>query len=273
MTNLESILNEYATTIGGVEANQHERFNQYAIVHHSNAIENSTLTFDETTLILEYNQSPSGRPLHDIFMAKDHFDALVYILSLAKNKTELSHEIIHSIGSKIMKNTGGLVTGLNGSFDSSTGDYRTVLVRAGESVFPDPKKVEPMMNELILNINESINKPKSIDDRFNLSFDVHFQAVSIHPFGDGNGRFSRLLMNYIQAYHHLPLIYLFAEDKLAYFNALKETRRQEDLQIFRDYMLEVTFKCLNHQINEYKNIPNSMISKDKDNGKFISVVF
>jgi hypothetical protein len=38
MTNLESLLNEYNTTIGGVEAGKHERFNIYANVHHSNAI-------------------------------------------------------------------------------------------------------------------------------------------------------------------------------------------------------------------------------------------
>jgi Fic family protein len=273
MSKIESLLAEYNSTIIEVEQNQHERFNQYTIVHHSNEIENSTLTLDETTLILEHHQSPAGKPMHDVFMATNHYDALRYVLALAMDKAPLSHEVIQKIGAKIMKNTGGEVQSINGLFDNSLGDYRTVIERAGESIFPDPKKVQPLMNELIMNINQSIQEPKTIEEKFNLSFDVHFQAVSIHPFGDGNGRFSRLMMNYIQAYHDLPLMYLFAEDKQAYFNALKETRASENLQVFRDYMTEATLKCLNQQINDYKNPSKNLKEKDKDNGRLISVLF
>ena len=106
-----------------------------------------------------------------------------------------------------------------------------------------------------------------------MSFDTHFQAVSIHPFGDGNGRFSRLLMNYIQAYHQLPIVYLFAEDKQSYFEALKETRQKEELDIFRGFMEEATEKCLRNQIEEYKNTTKNLREKDDKNGRFISILF
>ena len=69
MMTLIDIVNEYQATISKVDVQQHEQFNRYAMVYHSNAIENSTLSLDDTTLILEHQLTPSGKPLHDILMA------------------------------------------------------------------------------------------------------------------------------------------------------------------------------------------------------------
>lgn len=270
---LTDIVNEYQATISKVDLQQHELFNHYAMVYHSNAIENSTLSLDDTTLILEHQLAPSGKPLHDIFMAKDHYDALVYVLDLAKTRNALSHEVLQTLASKILKNTGGIVKHVSGDFDTSLGDYRTVIVRAGESIFPDPKKVFALMNDLINQINENISKPITLDEKYNLSFDAHFQAVSIHPFGDGNGRFSRLLMNYIQEYHGLPLIYPFVEDKQAYFNALVETRKANDVEIFRAFMIQTTIKFLKHQIDSYLSNAYGISDRNISKGKFLSLIY
>ena len=273
MITLIDIVNEYQAAISKVDVQQHEQFNRYAMVYHSNAIENSTLSLDDTTLILEHQLAPSGKPLHDILMAKDHYDALVYVLDLAKTRTALSHEVLRTLAAKILKNTGGIVRHISGDFDTSQGDYRTVIVRAGESIFPKPKKVFALMNDLIHQINENINKPITLVEKYHLSFDAHFQAVSIHPFGDGNGRFSRLLMNYIQEYHGLPLIYPFVEDKQAYFNALVETRKANDIEIFRAFMTQTTIKFLKHQIELYQNYTHTIKDGNISNGKFLSILY
>ena len=69
-----------------------------------------------------------------------------------------------------------------------------------------------------------------------LAADVHYNFVNIHPFGDGNGRTSRLLMNYIQLYHNEPLIKIFTEDRTEYIDALNETEEKENLEIFREFI-------------------------------------
>lgn len=86
----------------------------------------------------------------------------------------------------------------------------------------------------------------------NLSFDAHFDLVTVHPFYDGNGRTSRLLMNYLQQRNNLPLGLVFKEDKTDYFEALIETRKQED--IFRGFMHAQYQKLLIQEIDKFKEV-------------------
>jgi Fic family protein len=71
---------------------------------------------------------------------------------------------------------------------------------------------------------------------------AHYQLVSIHPFADGNGRSSRLLMNYIQAYHSEPLTVVFKQDKLDYYNALQSTRQTNNIEVFFEFMFDQAAK-------------------------------
>ena len=75
--------------------------------------------------------------------------------------------------------------------------------------------------------------------------------VSIHPFADGNGRLSRLLMNYVQHYHKIPLTAIYLENKSDYFTALEDTRNKKDITIFRKFMFDQTTKNLLEKIEEF----------------------
>jgi len=79
-------------------------------------------------------------------------------------------------------------------------------------------------------------------------FKVHFDFVSIHPFGDGNGRASRLLMNFVQCYFGLPLSIVFKQDRIKYINALEDARSKENLKPFYDFMNKQYAKFLNAEI-------------------------
>jgi len=225
-----------------------QKFNQFAIVHHSNSIEGSTLTKEETFLLLENRLTPKNKPLEYSFMAIDHFDALKFVLELAKLKKNISVEDLQRVSAKLMKNTGSKISSIAGDFDASKGDFRLVTVRAGVSTFMDYKKIPQRILELVSYINEEIKKVNGFESVYNLAFDVHFQLVSIHPFADGNGRISRLLMNYIQSYHNQPLTVVFDEDKSDYYQMLVETREKEDITVFRNFMFSQTEKFFNQQI-------------------------
>ena len=106
-----------------------------------------------------------------------------------------------------------------------------------------------------------------------LSFSAHFDLVSIHPFYDGNGRTSRLLMNYIQACHGLPLAIVFKEDKADYYVALQETRKQEDMQVFYAFMFGQYRKHLEQEIASYTQVMSHKAEPKKGKGSGYSLFF
>jgi len=87
-----------------------------------------------------------------------------------------------------------------------------------------------------------------------ICFDAHFDLVSIHPFYDGNGRTSRLLMNYLQAYFNLPLSIVFKEDKTSYFEVLQQIRKEENIELFREFMLGQYSKYLQVEIEKFQSL-------------------
>lgn len=246
----------------------YEKFNYYAIVHNSNSIEGSTLTLEETSLLLDKQLTPSSKPLRDTYMALDHFNALNYIFEKAKNKDKLSEDILKNSSALIMKNTGGYISAMAGDFDSSEGEYRKLSATAGNRMFIDYKKVPSYTAELIKLVNESIDKSNDFIKVNTLSFDAQYQLLSIHPFADGNGRLSRLLMNYIQIYHNYPPTIIYQEDKTKYYQALEDTRKKEDLNIFRHFMFDQTKKYLKGQIKLLEQKP-----KEKKNKKGFSFLY
>jgi Fic family protein len=86
----------------------HEKFNEYSIVHHSSSIEGSTLTEVETRLLLEEDITPKGKPLMHSLMVKDHHSAIRYVLDAASAKKAVTVEFIQQINALVMKNTGSV---------------------------------------------------------------------------------------------------------------------------------------------------------------------
>ena len=69
----------------------------------------------------------------------------------------------------------------------------------------DARKLPAALDALLKEINSGIEKAKTIRQVYDLSFQTHYQLLLFQPFGAGNGRVARLLMNYVQHYHALPL--------------------------------------------------------------------
>jgi Fic family protein len=255
----------------------YDRFNQYAIVHHSSSIEGSTLTENETRLLLEEGITPGGKPLEHSLMVKDHYDALLFVLDAARNKQKADIAFIQAINAKVMRSTGSLYQTVFGEVDASKGSFRKGNVSAGGNYFVNFEKVETYTSEFVKSLQENLIKTETITDQLKLAFSAHFDLVSIHPFYDGNGRTSRLIMNYIQAYFHLPLAIVYKEDKSEYFTALQEARKQEKVDPFYNFILQQYQKFLLHEMQQFRLDMNKSLDlkkkEKKENNSGFSLFF
>ena len=83
-----------------------DKFNHFAIVHHSAAIEGSTLTEVETQLLLDENMTPKGKLLDHSLMVSDHYNALKFVLEPANISRKVSLQFICEVNAQVMKRKG-----------------------------------------------------------------------------------------------------------------------------------------------------------------------
>ncbi len=246
-----SLIEEYTTLSKGVL--NFDKLALYISTFHSTSIEGSTLTENEVIDLLTLNKTAAKKPFEHHLMVSDYYNAMNFVLSNGSEKKEITESFVKNIGHLVKKNTGSEVNTMIGMYDTSKGDYRLGGVFAGKRQFPDYKKVPKLVNELIQSTNFQLKKAVSIEEQLKLSFKFHFEFVSIHPFGDGNGRTARLLMNYIQAYFQIPLSLVFKQDKAKYVEALEKSRIQESLDPFYSFMFKQFKKFIKQEIKMLKN--------------------
>ena len=197
--------------------------------YHSNAIEGNTLTLKETKVALE-GITIGGKTLREHFEAINHKDAILFMEDLAQKEDKLSEYSIKQIHSLILKNID----------DENKGKYRTtnVIISGAEHKPPQSFEVQSKMQEFIKKYNENITKLHSIE----LASFVHIEFVKIHPFIDGNGRTSRLLMNLELIKAGFPPVVIELEDRLEYYKALDIAHTENDYKPFLELMKKVVEK-------------------------------
>lgn len=226
-------------------------FSMISIVWNSTKIEGCSLDENDTRLLIEKNITAKGKPLTDHLMVKDHYDAFLFIREQARQKRILSLPFLIEVAAMVMKNTGGIVKTISGDFDISKGDLRRTQVYVDRKYFPDFKKVPDLLEKLCSTVNKKLNEVKATEI-LKLAADLHYNLVNIHPWGDGNGRVSRLMMNYIQLCYNEPLIKIFTEDRAEYIRALNETEEKNDPEIFREFVASQQLKFFKAEIEKYQ---------------------
>ena len=243
------------------ESIDYEKFFIYSIITHSTAIEGSTLTELDTQLLFDEGITAKGKPLAHHLMNEDLRKAYVFASQNAKEKTLPTPDFLRELNALVMKSTGSNTSVLGGSFDSSKGDFRLCGVTAGYGgkSYMNYLKVPATVSELCNEINKRSLEVKTPKDIYRLSFDAHLNLVTIHPWVDGNGRTSRLLMNYLQMYHHVILTKIYKEDRTEYIASLIESREKEDSTPFREFMEQQFLKMLKETVSNFKRSQNREI--------------
>ena len=254
MSKLEEVVQRYLD-LGINQQIDYEKFYLYSIITHSTAIEGSTVTELENQLLFDEGITAKGKTLAEQQMNLDLKAAYDESFALARKHAEISMDMLRHLASIVMKGTGKTYRTALGDFSSSNGDLRLLNVTAGVGgrSYMSFNKVPQKLNEFCQSLNETRRQAPnlSIQQRYDMSFDAHFRLVTIHPWADGNGRMSRLLMNHLQFEFGLIPTKILKEDKEDYIMALIETREQYDLQVFRDFMSDIMVKNLNAEIQLY----------------------
>ncbi len=177
-------------------------------VYNSNAIENSTLTLEETERILLEQMLSRNVSVREIFKAKNLARVMEYKRVKAGN-SELNKDLILRLHRMLI---GGIDDSIAGRF-RQPGEY----VRVGMHIAPAPERVEHMMDDLLTEYSSDLGS-YFLDKiaRFHLDFET------IHPFCDGNGRLGRVLINFQLIQLGLPRLILRNADKERYYEAFRE---------------------------------------------------
>lgn len=250
------VLQEYKE-LGIAEQIDYQKFYLYSLITHSTAIEGSTVTEIENQLLFDEGITAKGRSLQEQMMNLDLKAAYEHSMRLARQHEDFSVEMLKSLSALVMKNTGASYNTAQGSFDASKGDLRLVGVTAGIGgrSYMNFQKVPAKLDELCKQLNQRRRELSGLDDmiaKYLFSFDAHYQLVSIHPWVDGNGRMSRLVMNHLQYEFGLVPVKIVKEDKAEYIQALIDSREQESLDPFREFMMEEHIRNISKEIEEFK---------------------
>ncbi len=224
-----------------------QRYNDILFTYHSTAIEGNTLTLAETTLLIEKDITARGKPLKDHLEVKDHINALNFVRQEANNKRPITVYLVKEINKLVMQT-------MLADKSEMPGEFRHQNVAAGKFIAPDARKVPLLTVQFCEHTDRQLPEVNTPAKIVSLAAEAHFNLVSIHPFRDGNGRTSRLLMNYLLFYFNLPLLPIAQEDASRYIEALNQSRAKQSVGIFTKFVAQQGIKFLQREIEKSQNI-------------------
>ena len=186
--------------------------------YNSNGIEGNTLTLRETQVVLE-GITVGGKSIKEHLEAINHEKAILFLDDLVKDNEPISEWNIKNIHQLILKDID----------NENAGRYRkeNVTIKGATHIPPDYLKVPELMEKLILTYNTWNEYHPIIQAAL-----LHGELVKIHPFVDGNGRTSRLLMNLVLMNNGYNPVIIKKESRLKYYEALDKAHTTGDYTDF-----------------------------------------
>ena len=202
--------------------------------YNSNAIEGNTLTIYETKVVLE-GITIGGKTMREHLEVINHRDAILYVEEIVRKNEHFSEWQIRNIHRLVLSKID----------DDNAGVYRKENVRIAGA-----KHIPPNFYELAGEMERMMawyEDPGSSLHPVERAAQLHIKFVGIHPFIDGNGRTSRLLLNLELMKHGYPPIVIRKESRMTYFDALDKAHTTGDCS---DFITLVAVE-LNHELDTY----------------------
>ena len=247
-TKLEQIIKE----IDGLknELHQFRKYDSFRVTQaleleytfESNKIEGNTLTLKETDLIVNEGLTISGKSMREHLEAINHQEAIAYIKELMDKNTAINEREILCIHNLILR----------GIYPEDAGKYRKVqvMIKGSSHMPPQPFLVAKEMEELFIWYQTNKNNLHPVI----LAAEMHERLVTIHPFIDGNGRTSRLLMNLILLQHGYVITNKKGtnESRMQYYNALEACQVENNKENFLLFIAQTEKECLERYLSILK---------------------
>ena len=204
----------------------------------SNRIEGNTMTLRETDLVINEGLTISGKSMREHLEAINHNEAVSFIKDFVQKNTPLNEGELLSIHNLILR----------GIHPQDAGRYRKVQVMIKGSTYmpPQPLRISKEMEDFFIWYETNKNKTHPIV----LAAEIHERIATIHPFIDGNGSTSRLVMNLIllQNGYIIANIKGDYESRIQYFQTLETAQTKSNKEDFMLFIAQTEKESLERYI-------------------------
>lgn len=226
--------------------NKFRKFDSYRIAQaleleytfESNRIEGNTLTLRETDLVINEGLTISGKSMREHLEAINHAEAVELVKDLVQKKVAFTERILLQLHHLVLK-----------SIDAANaGKYRNVqvMIKGSKHLPPQPFLVPKQMEDYFI----WYNKNKKVLHPVLLAAEMHERLVTIHPFIDGNGRTSRLVMNLILLQHGYVIANIKGDNanRMVYYEALETAQTENSKTKFLKFVADTELNSLNNYL-------------------------
>ncbi|TPD72140.1 Fic family protein [Flavobacterium microcysteis] len=205
----------------------------------SNRIEGNTLTLRETDLVINEGLTVSGKSMREHLEAINHQEAIGYIKHLMEKNSLLNEREVLSIHNLILR----------GIHPEDAGRYRKVQVMIKGSTYmpPQPFMVSKQMEDYFIWYETNKNSLHPVL----LAAEMHERLVTIHPFIDGNGRTSRLVMNLVLLSHGYIIANIKGDydNRMQYYQTLEKAQTTSDKEDFLLFIAQIEKESLERYLD------------------------
>lgn len=243
--NLQNILDEIDAL--KTKLNQFRQFDSFRIAQaleleytfESNRIEGNTLTLRETDLVINEGLTISGKSMREHLEAINHVEAIGYIKQLMERNFPFNERELLSVHNLILR----------GIIPEDAGRYRRVqvMIKGSSHMPPQPFVVAKEMDDYFIWYEENKSKMHPVI----LAAEMHERLVTIHPFIDGNGRTSRLIMNLILLQNGYVIANIKGdyETRMNYYKTLETAQTSNNKEDFLLFIAQVEKECLERYLS------------------------
>lgn len=220
--------------LNGLQLQKMKEYFHVAYTFESNRIEGNTLSLQETHLVVNEGITIGGKSMKEHLEAINHAEAISYMESLVKDELDYSPRTLSELHYLILK----------GIDKENAGKYRQVpvMISGSQHKPPQPYLLDKMMEEYF----QHYDAQKKVLHPVILAAEMHERLVSIHPFIDGNGRSSRLVMNLILLKHGYTIANLKGDldSRMTYYKALEAVQLDNNPEIFYHLVADTVMHSL-----------------------------
>lgn len=223
---LEKIKKKFREDFSKCPPSAKDQYNESFMIrftYNTNRIEGGTLSLKETADLLQQHITPRNKPIEDVKEAEAHKKVFYEMLDYKK---DLNHSTVLYWHKMLLQDTKPDIAGII--------RRHHVAIARSKVELPFPVELNTLLHEFFRWYHKNKNKLNPVV----LAALVHLKFVTIHPFSDGNGRISRLMMNFVLHKHNYPMVNIEYTNRNSYYNALERSQTKKKEYVFVQYLIK-----------------------------------